>query len=99
MTSTWTPPTDGSDFDTDLCTIDVCSLEYANFTYIPSLGGNIAYATIFGLLLVAQLFMGIRSRTWTFLGGMFGGLVLEIIGYVGRVQLHYNPFPFIPFVQ
>lgn len=27
------------------------------------------------------------------------GLALEIIGYAGRIQLHFNPFPFDPFLE
>jgi hypothetical protein len=30
---------------------------------------------------------------------MVGGLALEIIGYAGRIQLHFNPFPFDPFLE
>lgn len=41
----------------------------------------------------------VAARTWGFLGGMFGGLVLEIIGYVGRIQMHSNPFTDSPFLM
>jgi hypothetical protein len=34
----------------------------------------------------------IRYRTWGYLAGMFGGLALEIVGYVARVQLHFDVF-------
>lgn len=37
--------------------------------------------------------------TQGYLVGMAGGLALEIIGYAGRVQLHFNPFPFDPFLE
>ncbi|KAK9341982.1 RTA-like protein [Lipomyces starkeyi] len=30
---------------------------------------------------------------------MFGGLVLEILGYVGRIQMHFNPFTRNPFAM
>lgn len=83
----------------DYCTLDLCPIELANFTYVPTLAGNATYLAIFAALLPFQLFFGIRYRTWGFLVGMFGGLVLEIIGYVGRVQLHFNPFPFDPFLE
>ncbi|KAL0258566.1 phospholipid-translocating ATPase rsb1 [Diplodia seriata] len=83
----------------EYCTIDTCSLELANFTYIPTLAGNATYLAIFAVLVPFQLFFGIRYRTWGFLVGMIGGLALEIIGYVGRVQLHFNPFPFDPFLE
>jgi hypothetical protein len=50
-------------------------------------------------LLPFQVFFGIRYRTWGFLGCLIGGLILEILGYVARVQLHYNPFRKGPFIQ
>ncbi|KAH8886437.1 putative RTA1 domain protein [Thozetella sp. PMI_491] len=86
-------------FDPDDCTLDTCSLEYANPQYQPSLPGNAAYAGAFGLLLIAQIFFGIRHKTWTFLAGLAGGIVVEILGYVGRLQLHSNPFSFNAFVM
>lgn len=75
-----------------LCTLSLCPLDYAFVRYDPSLGGNIFYAILFGVLLLAQLALGIRYRTWSFMGSMCGGLVLEVVGYAGRVLMHYDPF-------
>lgn len=83
----------------DLCTLQTCSLLQAHFQYIPTLAGNALYLGIFGLLLAVQVFIGVKHRTWGFLGGMIGGVVLEIIGYVARVQMHYNPFTSNPFLM
>ncbi|KFZ16532.1 hypothetical protein V502_05047 [Pseudogymnoascus sp. VKM F-4520 (FW-2644)] len=85
--------------DVGLCTIETCSLKYANFEYIPNLAGNIIFLAIFGILLVPQIFFGIKYKTWGYMAGMLGGLLLEIIGYVGRVQIHFNPFKFDPFLE
>jgi hypothetical protein len=46
----------------------------------------------FLVLLGLQTFFGVRHKTWTFLGSMIFGLLLEIIGYIGRILLHGNPF-------
>ena len=83
----------------DFCKLGTCPLSEANFTYVPTLAGNALYLGLFALMLVVQVFLGIRYRTWGFLVGMIGGLVLEIIGYAGRIQLHFNPFPFNPFLE
>ncbi|RHZ58029.1 hypothetical protein CDV55_100580 [Aspergillus turcosus] len=83
----------------DYCTLDTCPLSLANFNYVPNLAGNLLYLALFGTMLVANLGLGIYYRTWGCLVGMIGGLALEVIGYVGRVQLHYNPFPFDPFLE
>ncbi|MCJ1395671.1 hypothetical protein MMC18_008557 [Xylographa bjoerkii] len=82
----------------DNCTLDTCSLAQAHFDYLPTLPGNALYAAIFGLALGMQLLFGIRYKTWGYMGAMFGGLVLEIIGYVSRIQMHFNPFSKNPFL-
>ncbi|RHZ46407.1 RTA1 domain-containing protein [Aspergillus thermomutatus] len=83
----------------DYCTLGTCPLSLANFDYVPNLAGNLLYLALFGTMLVANLGLGIYYRTWGYLVGMIGGLALEVVGYVGRVQLHYNPFPFDPFLE
>ncbi|GFN18516.1 hypothetical protein AtubIFM55763_008697 [Aspergillus tubingensis] len=83
----------------DYCTLTTCPLSDAYVNYVPSLAGNIFYAAVFAALLIAQLILGIRYRTWGYLTGLFGGLLLEIIGYVGRIQMHYNPFKFTPYLE
>jgi hypothetical protein len=83
----------------DLCTLSTCSLLQAHYQYIPTLAGNALYIGIFALLLLVQIFFGIRYRTWGFLAGMIGGLILEIIGYTARVQMHFNPFTSNPFLM
>ncbi|OQE17698.1 hypothetical protein PENFLA_c023G07224 [Penicillium flavigenum] len=83
----------------DYCTLDICPLSEAYVEYVPSLAGNAFYLGIFAVLLVAQVVLGIRYRTWGYLAGLFGGLVLEIIGYAGRLQMHYNPFRFDPYLE
>lgn len=83
----------------ELCTLQTCSLLQAHFTYLPNMAGNILYTTIFGILLILQIGFGVRYKTWGYLGGMFGGLLLEIIGYAARVQMHSNPFLKPPFLQ
>ncbi|KAI4099249.1 MAG: hypothetical protein L6R37_006051 [Teloschistes peruensis] len=85
--------------DPDLCTLETCPLSLANVDYVPNLGGNAFYLAIFSLLLILQLGFGFYWRTWSYTAAMFGGLVLEIIGYVSRVQMHYNPFKSNPFLM
>ena len=85
--------------NTDLCTFQTCPLSLANFDYVPTLGGNVLYATIFGMALIAQLFFTIRYKTWGYGVAMFGGLLLEIIGYAARIQMHFNPFTSNPFLM
>ena len=72
---------------------------WANVQYVPSFAGNATYLSIFAILLVPQLSLGIRYRTWGFLTGMVVGGLLEISGYLGRVLLHSDPFSFNYFLM
>lgn len=76
----------------DDCTLETCCLAQASFLYIPDLGGNAFFTALFAVLLLPQLGLGIRYKTWGVLVGMVCGLILEVVGYAGRLQLHSNPF-------
>ncbi|OCL07362.1 RTA1-domain-containing protein [Glonium stellatum] len=81
------------------CTLSTCSIEQAQLLYDPTLTGNALFLGIFSLCLALQLIAGIYYRTWGYLVGMFCGLILEMVGYVGRVQMHFNPFLSNPFMM
>ncbi|KAF2181845.1 RTA1-domain-containing protein [Zopfia rhizophila CBS 207.26] len=74
------------------CKLGECPIEWATISYIPNLGGNLVYLICFLVLLGIQIFFGVRKKTWTYLGAMVMGVLLEIIGYIGRIMLHNNPF-------
>lgn len=78
--------------DNSLCTLETCCLAQSSFTYRVDFGGNLALAVFFGVCIVPQLGLGIYYKTWGFMVGMVCGLILEVLGYVARVQLHNNPF-------
>jgi hypothetical protein len=86
-------------FDISTCTITTCPIECGQVVYVPTLSGNAAYAAIFGVILIAQLCLGIFYRTWGFLVGLTCGLLLEVVGYAGRIMLHNNPFDFNSFLM
>lgn len=58
-----------------LCTLDTCDLTFANFRYIPTLGGNALFAALFGIFFVIQIFLGIKHKTWGYMAAMLFGLV------------------------
>ncbi|KAK4939458.1 phospholipid-translocating ATPase rsb1 [Elasticomyces elasticus] len=85
--------------NTDLCTFQTCPLSLAHVGYDPNLAGNVLYIAIFALALAAQVLFAIKYRIWGYGIAMFGGLLLEIVGYVARVQMHYHPFAKTPFLM
>jgi hypothetical protein len=84
---------------TEECTLTTCSILQAQYTYDPSLNGNAFLASFFSLLILFQIILGIYYRTIGFSIAMSCGLILEVIGYIGRVQMHFNPFIQQPFMM
>ncbi|KAF6805020.1 RTA1 like protein [Colletotrichum sojae] len=69
-----------------------CPVELTVLAYYPNFGANIFFAIAFGLVVLVSGVLGTWKRTWTFMGFVTGGCVLETVGYVGRVLLHDNPW-------
>jgi hypothetical protein len=74
------------------CTIGHCPLGWATIKYRPSIPGNVIYMLCFFVLFAAQLFYGIRKKTWTYMGALLVGIFAEAIGYIGRIMLNQNPY-------
>lgn len=80
------------------CTLSTCPISLAQVRYDPSLGGNLIYLILFAALLVTHIVLAIRYRTWSFSIALALGLLTEIIGYLARVLMHFNPFLSNPFL-
>jgi hypothetical protein len=77
----------------DECRKDQACLDaYASVHYLPSIFGNALFLGIFGLVLITQVYFGIRKKTWGYMVAMIGGVVLEIVGYYGRIAMNTDPF-------
>lgn len=81
------------------CTLALCPVEWSVFQYRPSLAANAIFIAIFGVLLVAHLVQGVWYKTWSYMGCICAGCILQIIGYGGRIMLHDNPFDFNAFLM
>jgi uncharacterized membrane protein len=82
------------------CTPALCDMStYATVTYVPNLVWNEVYLGIFATLLLIQLIMVCFWRTWSYTTMMFFGLLLECIGYYGRILMHKNIFDSNPFLM
>ena len=78
--------------DTYSCTLQTCCWQQGIVQYPPNLAASVAYLTIFVLFLLSQFGIGLWYRTWGFFVGMVCGLILEVIGYTGRLLVRQNPF-------
>ncbi|KAJ5723424.1 hypothetical protein N7488_001459 [Penicillium malachiteum] len=82
----------------DDCTLATCPISLAHVTYQPNLAANILFVLIFSVIMAAQAYLGTRFRIWTYMGAMIPGLILEVLGYAGRIMMHHNPFNFSGFL-
>lgn len=80
------------------CTLDLCPLEASILRYQPLIAANLTCLIIFGLSLVVHTFQGFWKHTWGFTTSSIAGCILEIVGYVGRLMIHDNPFEFTGFL-
>lgn len=80
------------------CDLDSCPIEWSIYRYRPSLPANIALLALYAVIGVVHAYFGFRWRSWGFAAGMIAGSLSEIIGYVGRIMLYYNPFSFEAFM-
>jgi hypothetical protein len=82
------------------CTLAVCPVEWSILEYQPSIPASAVFIALFAIALVIHLFEGIRWRHT--LGGfaipMVLGCIDEMIGYIGRIIMHGNPFSFNGFL-
>ena len=82
------------------CTLDTCDLATrGRINYLPNLAGNDLFIALFAIIFLAQIVLGLWKRTWGFTVGMCAGLILEVVGYAGRVKMHNNPFLKAPFIM
>ncbi|KAF5687318.1 phospholipid-translocating ATPase [Fusarium denticulatum] len=80
------------------CTLELCPLESSILRYQPNVPANAIFIGVFGLSMALHIFQGIKMKTWGFMASMMAGCILEIIGYIGRLIIHDNPFEFIGFL-
>ncbi|KAH7264890.1 RTA1 like protein-domain-containing protein [Fusarium redolens] len=80
------------------CTLELCPLDSSILRYQPNIPANAIFIGVFGMSMALHIFQGIKMKTWGFMSSMMAGCILEIVGYVGRLIIHDNPFDFIGFL-
>lgn len=69
-----------------------CTLQDTIYGYNPSLSANAVFLSPFFILFSANLYLGLRFRTWTYAFALTCGCFIEAVGYIGRLILHSNSF-------
>jgi hypothetical protein len=75
------------------CRLDEqCLSAYSSVHYLPTIPGNAVFLAIFALVLIGQVWLGIKFKSWGYMAAMIGGVVLEIVGYQARISMNIDPF-------
>ncbi|CAK7271741.1 hypothetical protein SEPCBS119000_004762 [Sporothrix epigloea] len=82
------------------CTLAICPVEWSILTYQPSIAASAVFIAFFAIAIVVHAYEGFRWRhtLGSFAVPMILGLLDEIIGYIGRIIMHGNPFSFNGFL-
>ncbi|KAG8623456.1 hypothetical protein KVT40_008432 [Elsinoe batatas] len=80
------------------CTIEICDPRYSVPGLQPSLAANSLFIALFAIAGIIHLYLGWRWKSWFFMWCMIVGCISGIVGYAGRILLHYNPFSFRAFL-
>lgn len=78
---------------------DECPVEFTVYGTDLSKPAATFFGIAFGVLLVVQLYFGIRSRTWSFIIWLGIGTIFEVLGYWARTKLAENPWDLDAFTQ
>lgn len=76
-----------SSLNADDCTSTTCPVDNGFLSAQPSLVGTVVLLALFAVLVPINVWFGGRYRTTTYSITLILGLVLEVIGYVGRLLL------------
>jgi len=59
---------------------DLCPVDQTTYGYYPSLGANAFFCAIFAICCIANIFQGVKYKTWTYMIALGLGSFAEAIG-------------------
>lgn len=82
VSSTLAAHTPSATFDTNYCMYvnASCPVEATIYGYYPNMAGNVFFAVVFGICMIAQFALGWYYKTWTFMIALTLGCLSEVIG-------------------
>ncbi len=86
------------DFNTCDKVDERCVVEATIYGDYFTSGACIFFVVAYSLLMFAQLYLGWRSKAWSFSLWLLVGTMSELMGYAGRLVMSYNPWIYDAFV-
>lgn len=73
------------------CTVETCPIDSSYYFYRVSLSANAAFLALFSISLLGYLITyAVTRRALAFSVAMLSGVILEVLGYVGRIMSWQN---------
>ncbi|KAF5683875.1 phospholipid-translocating ATPase [Fusarium circinatum] len=69
-----------------------CPVSATVLGYVPNKGSSYFFTICFAILFLSSVGLGVWKKTWTYAATLGAGLLLETIGYIGRIQMDPNPW-------
>lgn len=76
----------------------LCPVEATVYGDYFTLGACIFFVAAHSVLLLAQTYLGIKSRAWSFSAYLAVGTIFELMGYAARIAMSQNPWTYDGFV-
>lgn len=73
---------------------ELCPVEASTYGDYFTLGACAFFVGIYGTLLVAQAYLGWRSKAWAFVAWLAAGTAFELMGYASRIYMSFDPWSF-----
>ncbi|SCO84954.1 related to phospholipid-translocating ATPase [Fusarium oxysporum] len=70
----------------------LCPVSATVLGYVPNKGSSYFFTICFAILFLSSVALGVWKKTWTYAATLGAGLLLETIGYIGRIQMDPNPW-------
>ncbi|KAF5555212.1 phospholipid-translocating ATPase [Fusarium mexicanum] len=70
----------------------LCPVSATVLGYVPNKGSSYFFTICFAILFLSSVGLGVWKKTWTYAATLGAGLLLETIGYIGRIQMDPNPW-------
>ncbi|KAH8595057.1 RTA1 like protein-domain-containing protein [Bisporella sp. PMI_857] len=69
-----------------------CPVEDTTYGYYPNLAGNTVFVVVFAICAIAQVILGSIYRLKSYSILVCLGCMGEVVGYIGRIIMHSNPW-------
>jgi hypothetical protein len=69
-----------------------CPADGSPLGYAPNVAASVIFLLAFSLSSICHLALGLKYKTWSFMIAMLLGSSSEVVGYIGRILMHNNPY-------